>query len=264
MTYEQHLTQAGLTPHQATLYEALIRKGAMPASRAAREASVPRTLAYALLKQMEGMGLVERKEEKGKVALFSATHPLKLQERAEESKKRSEAALQALSGAMPELLSAYNLSIGKPGVRFFEGMLGMKQVLDDSLTAQETILTYADTEAIRRYIPEVNEAYVRERARRSIAKRALIPDTPVNRQFVGGYEGGFAKVTDAKFIACDKTPFSTIMQIYDSKVSYLALGDENLVGVIIEDPRIYAMHKTLFEHLWAITPAPSSDPIRSE
>lgn len=257
MTYEQHLGQAGLTPHQAALYEAFIKRGAMPASQAAREANVPRTLAYAVLKQLEILGLLEKREAGGKVAVFAAAHPLKLQERAEENKKRSETALIALSGAMPELLSAYNLSIGKPGVRFFEGMLGMKQVLDDSLTAKEMILTYADLASIRKYIPEVNAQYVRERERRGVAKRGLVPDTPENRSFVGGYEGDFAKVTDTKFIPCEQAPFKTIMQIYDNKVSYLALGEENLMGVILEDPRIYQMHKTLFEHLWSVTPPPS-------
>src|SRR3989344_2315482 len=255
MTYEQHLEQAGLTPHQAALYEAFIKRGAMPASRAAREANVPRTLAYSVLKQLKTMGLIDKKEDKGKVATFAAAHPLKLQERAEEAKKRSEEALTALSGALPDLLSAYNLSIGKPGVRFFEGMLGMKQVLDDSLTAKEPILSYGDLAAIHKYIPEVNATYVKERARRKIAKRGFAPDTPENRSFIDAYTGEFEKLTETKFIPCDQAPFKTIMQIYDNKVSYLSLGDDNLMGIIIEDPRIYQMHKTLFEHLWRITTA---------
>ena len=91
-------------------------------------------------------------------------------------------------------------------------------------------------------------------------KRGLVPDTPENRAFVSGYYGEFVKVTDTKFISCEQAPFKTIMQIYNNKISYLALGDENMMGVIIEDPRIYHMHKTLFEHLWNITPAPV-DPI---
>lgn len=253
--YEQHLQQAGLTHHQAALYETLVREGALPASIASRKANVSRTLAYKVLQDLAAMGLVEKHEPEGKVAVFRASHPTKLQEMAEAQKKAADTALLALSGALPELSSAYNLAIGKPGVRFFEGELGVKHVLGDSLSAKEPILTYADVAAIRKYIPDVNAEYVKERARRKVQKRGLVPDTPENRAFVGGYTGDFKGVTDTKFIPCDKTPFSTIMQIYDNKVSYITLGETNLIGVIIEDPRIYAMHKTLFEYEWRITPS---------
>lgn len=254
MTYQQYLLQAGLSKDQAALYETLVSKGELPAARAAKESGVPRTLAYVVLKQLETMGLVEKREDVGKVAQFAATHPLRLQEIAEQKKKEAEVALAALKDALPELSSAYGLALGKPGIRFFEGFIGVQHVLNDSLSAKEIIRTYADLAAIRTYIPDINATYVKERARRKVEKRGLVPDTEENRGFVRGYDGTFKGVTDTKFIQCDKAPFSTVMQIYDNKVSYISLGTEHLIGVILEDPRIYTMHKTLFDHLWAVTP----------
>ena len=106
----------------------------------------------------------------------------------------------------------------------------------------------------------MNKTYVTERMKRNINKRGLVPDTPENRAFMGGYADKTLEMTETRFIPCDQAPFSTVMQIYDNKVSYSTLGGESLIGVIIEDPRIYTMHRTLYDYLWSITPPASVHP----
>ncbi|MEK7628791.1 MAG: helix-turn-helix domain-containing protein [Patescibacteria group bacterium] len=247
MTYEQHLVQAGLTGHEAALFEVLVVRGSMPASKAALQAGVPRTLAYKVLNDLLEKGLVEKKDEGRGVSRFSAVHPVKLQEMAEAKRRDAEQALKALEGALPELSSAFSLSIGRPGVKFYEGPAGIKRVLEDTLTAKETIYSYADLEMIERHIGDINRSYVAERERRGLKKKALLLDTPKNRELLAGYH---ITITDVKLMAAHCAPFKTVMQIYDGRISYFTLGTEHLVGVIITDPHIYEMHKALFEMLW--------------
>lgn len=204
-------------------------------------------MVYKVLSQMEATGLAEKKEEKGAVTRFNAVHPLKLKEMTEQKGKQAQSALQALEAVMADLSSHYNLAAGKPGVRFYEGLEGVNRVLEDSLSAKEEIYSYADLESIDSYIPEINKEYVKKRERLKIKKKGIVLDTPFARKFLENYYPG---ITETRLIKGAATPFTTVMQVYDNKISYITLSKENVIGVIIEDPHIYAMHKYLFEYLW--------------
>lgn len=245
--FVEQLTQSGLTKDQASIYAALLKKGSLPAREATLEAGVPRTLGYAVLSQLIEIGLVSKSKKKGSATHFSPVHPSVLEDSIASQQKSAEHAAASLKAILPDLSSLYNLATGRPGVRFYEGLDGIKEVLHDTLTAKEAIYTYADLEMIEKHIGEINRDYVKAREKLDIKKRALLLDTQENRFLLEGYH---QKVTDVKLIKADAAPFKTVMQIYDGKISYFTLGVEQLVGVIITDPHIYDMHKTLFNVLW--------------
>jgi sugar-specific transcriptional regulator TrmB len=254
--YEQNLILSGLTKDEAHIYEMLVRNGRMRASDIARDAQISsRPLAYKILDDLEEKGLIEKHEKEKGITEFTASHPLKLKEFVLQKREQAEGASIAVEGILGKLISDFNLTSGKPGIRFFEGKAGMKAVLDDSLTAKEAIDTYVDIEAIEKYIPDINKEYSQQREKYGIKKRGIVLDTPFNRKHLSEYH---TRVTDTKFIKLNRAPFHTVMQIYDKKISYLTLREENMIGAIIEDPHIYAMHKSLFEYLWTITRSPDT------
>ncbi len=245
ITFSEQLKQAGLTAHQAALYEALLKGGPQTARKATLEAAVPRTLGYAVLEQLIELGLV--KKDDSPVAKFSAAHPNVLQERIEATAKSAERAAIALKSSLPDLASAFNLATGKPGIQFFEGREGIKEVLYDSLSAKSEIRAYIDNESIRKHIPDINAEYVKARAERNVKRLNIATDTQENRYAI---EGFLPKLTEWRLIPWEATPINTIMQIYDGKVSYFTLGTDHLIGVIITDPHIYEFHRRQFDYLW--------------
>lgn len=247
----QILVQAGLSAEQAALYDVLVKNGPLHASVAARKADISRPLAYKVLAGLEAENLVEKKDEPGTVAVFIAAHPLKLKEFAERRADALKNASKILEGALGGLISDFNLVSGKPGIRFFEGLQGIKEVLEDSLTARTEILTYADIESIEKHIAGINRDYVKTREKFGIKKKGIAFDTPFAREFLKDYA---PSVTEMKLITSKEPPFHTVMQIYDGKVSYITLSEENKIGVIIADQRIYEMHRDLFLHTWTTTP----------
>ncbi len=249
-TYTQHLLTAGLTRDEAAMYEVLVKHGSLPASTAAKHAKVSRTLAYKVLADLQGRGLAEREDPTGAASTFTAAHPAKLREVAERQAKEAESAKLAIDGIINPMSSDFNLAVGKPGVEFYEGKAGVKAILNDSLTAKETILSYANLDSIYKFFPDINKEYSKSREKLDIHKRGLMPDTPENREKIAGYA---SSVTETKFIK--SAHYDTIVQIYDNKISYLTLTDEHQVGIILHNKDIYNVQKAIFEHLWSITPA---------
>jgi len=254
--YEQTLARAGLTGDQAKVYEILLKHGVLPAGKASTYAGLKRGLTYKILGELETLGLVAKHEKSGAVARFEAAHPLKLKDLADQKAREAEDAHVALEGVLGTLVSDFNLASGKPGIQFFEGLGGVKKVLDDSLTSKTEIYSYADIEAIVKYIDTINTAYAAKREKLGIKKRGIFLDTPFARKYLADYH---AAVTETRFIHYDAPPFQTIMQIYDGKISYITLQPQKMIGVIIADQHIYEMHKYLFEYLWG-TASPATLP----
>jgi sugar-specific transcriptional regulator TrmB len=249
--HDQFLQNIGLTPDQIAIYLSLLKTGAAPVRKIIPEAKIKRGLAYKVIDQLIELGLVEKKEEDGKVTLFAPSHPERLKKMLQEKEESLKTTSSALSEVLGKLSSEFNLISGKPNVQFFEGLAGIEEVLDDSLYAKSEIYSYADLESIEKYIKVINKKYVEKREKFGIKKKGIVLDTDFNRKFLQDYH---TDITDTKLIKSAAVPFQTVMQIYDNKISYMTLTDKEMIGVIIEDKNISTMHKNIFEYLWGITP----------
>lgn len=247
------LEQMGLTEEQSHVYLALLGHAYRTARALTLDTGIKRSMVYKTLKQLEELGLVQKKEEPGSIAVFYPEHPQKLNNVLNERVREIAAAQSAFEHSLGALVSDYNLMAGRPNVQFYEGESGLEHVIEDSLFSKTEILTYVDIETLEKYLHDVNNRYVRKREKLGIKKRGLVPDTPFARKFLRGYH---TDITKTKFLSSAAASFETVMQIYDNKISYLTLQPNMMIGAIIEDPRIYAMHVYLFECLWNATPFP--------
>ena len=253
LEYTKEITDTGLSKEQAIVYEVLLKQGESPASSIAKAVpsgtTLSRPLVYKVLEELIQLDLATKSDEAGKIAKFTPKHPVAITKVIDKQKERIEQTKKQFLATSGKLSSLFNLSVGKPGVQFYEGKDGVWEVLMDSLAASEEILTYADLEAIAKYIPDLNAEYSAIREDQDVKKRGLVIDSPEARKFLKSYDG---EVTGTKLITSTDSvvPFQTIMQIYDNKVSYITLTNEYLVGIIITDQFIANTHKYLFESLW--------------
>jgi len=246
--YEQTLVAAGLEPDQAIVYETLLKTGPLKAGKLALKTPLKRGLVYKILDELVDLGLVAKNEPMGKVAIFEPAHPLKLKDVAEAKEAKIKTGLLALDGIMGQMASDYNLALNKPGVQFYEGEAGAIKILNDSLTAKTEIYSYMDNETVNKYYPQINDEYVKKRNRLHVAKKLITLNSDYIRQRAKNYN----KSTTQVRVIDGPTSFSTVMQIYDNKVSYIGIEKDKLMSVLIEHPQIAKMHKELFETMWSI------------
>lgn len=255
LEYTKEITDTGLSKEQAIVYEVLLKQGESPASAIAKAipsgTTLSRPLVYKVLEELIDLDLASKSDETGRIARFTPKHPVAIAKVIDKEKERIELTKKQFLATSGKLSSLFNLSVGKPGVQFYEGKDGVWEVLMDSMTSSEEILTYADLEAIAKYIPDLNAEYSTMREDQDVRKRGLVIDSPQARAFLKSYNG---EVTGTKLISGTEAtvPFQTIMQIYDNKVSYITLTDEYLMGIIITDQFIANTHKFLFESMWQL------------
>lgn len=242
------LQQSGLSENEAVVYQTLLEYGELKASDIIRRSGLKRGNTYNVLHSLVQKNLI-REGSKNGVASYQPLNPANLRSLIEREERELTRRDKQLELAMPTLLSEFNKGHHRPSVQVFEGMAGLEKVLNDSLTATEEIYTYLDIETLITEIGDINDRYVAKREKLGLKKRGLIIETPFAREF---FKDGYKEtVTDTKLIpAGNAPPFETIMQIYNNKISYLTISKSNKIGVIIEDKRIYQMHRYLFETLW--------------
>jgi len=245
--FEQSLIQLGLTYTQSAVYEVLLKNGPLPAGKIAKKTAFKRGLVYKILEDLVKTGLIQKIEEKEKVAIFEVKHPMELRDFAEKKQQKANDAKMALEGILPAIISQFNLVSQKPGILFFEGESGVEQVINDTLSSKSTIYTYADMEEVNQHNKKINSDYAKKRDRLKIDKKVLLVDSEYTHELLKTYQKTNLNVRFVKNVP----HFATVMQIYDNKVSYVTLDEKKMIGVIIQDPNIFLMHKALFENMWA-------------
>ena len=243
--YQEILEKLGLNKNEAQIYELLLENGPKGMKSILFSTQLKRGNAYYHLDSLKTKGLIETQEEHGRTK-FIAKSPEQLELLLAKQKAAISAAQEEFGKTLPALRSLFQLAAIKPDVKFYEGLEGIIQVANDSLTSSTDIYSYIDNEAVNKYYPELNKEYVQQRTKAEINKKMITIDSPYIRERVKS----FNKNTTQVRVIPAAAGFATVMQIYDNKVSYISMPDKKIIGLIIEHPAIYQMHKTLFEALW--------------
>ncbi len=238
------LTTLGFSEKETAVYLALLELGKRTVSPIARKAGINRTTTYDILGSLINKGLVS---VSGKEPLqeFIAESPNMILNLMEKEVEKTTALKQTAESIIPELKSLHNVG-NRPKIRFYEGVEGLKQVYEDTLTSHETIRAYANVEDTEITLPGYFPKYYQRRSAKGIRIRAIFPDNLMarNRQSHDQEES-----RETVIIPKDKYFFSPEINIYDNKVM-IASWKEKL-GITIESKEIAEAMKSIFELAWA-------------
>lgn len=241
----------GLTETEGKVYMATLELGGGYVSAIARRAKLPRVNCYHTLENLVKKGLVSF-ITKDKVRYYSAEPPQTIVHALEEKSKYARKIL-------PELLSITNTLAFKPKIKYFEGMEGIKNILEDVLTmkedpstAKKEMLGYSNLKAFGELLDDFIPNYAAEKMKRNIKTRIICPSSPEAFSYVKNhYPKNFPpELVEILFVNPKEFWFEHQIMIYNNKVAVISLNKEELVGMIFESP-VYARSQTaIFNLAW--------------
>lgn len=249
---EETLIALGLSDKESAVYVALLELGRSTVSKIARRADVNRATGYVVLDALVNKGLahISGKEPKQE---YAAESPDNLVQLLRVKKKEAETALAKAEALALELKSIQKKDT-RPQVRFYEGVEGMKQVYEDTLTSSETIRAFATVEDVHSLFGNYFPTYYKRRAGKGISIRAVFPDTPVS---IERTKFNKEESRETVLVPADTYMFHPEINIYDNK-TMIASWYEKL-GIIIESKEIADAMKTIFELAWIGAKSVSSE-----
>jgi sugar-specific transcriptional regulator TrmB len=244
--YKDLLKNAGLDEKEILIFNYLLENGESGAGDIIRSVALKRGDAYNHIYSLSEKGLVSKRTVNGRMK-FYLEPPTNLESYIE---NRAEAILEAqkwLKAVSPAILSTYNLSYHKPGVKVFEGEEAIKRVLEDTLRAKSEILAFIDLESIEKFIPEISRRYGKERDKLKKWKYNLVFDSKFNREFLKEHSRDY---TEDRIINYSLNQAGVSLHIYDDTASFMTLKSEVKIGIIIDDPLIVNLLRGIFKALW--------------
>ncbi|MBI4092765.1 MAG: transcriptional regulator TrmB [Candidatus Kerfeldbacteria bacterium] len=239
MSIEKDLEQFGFDDKKAKVYLAALELGDAKAHDIALKTRLERPTTYEVLNKLVLDGLVSTYEKRG-VRHYVAEDPEKI-------KKQLMSKQRTFDDLLPELRSVYNVLKAKPKIRYYEGVEGIKTVLDDTLNARDKklrgILSVVDLFKIpgKTFMDD----YVARRIEQKVALRVIrsrqkeVPEYwPTSPQALREL-----RYTPAQMV------FSMTTYVYNNKVGLISSLKENF-GMIIESEEFHENMGHSFEALW--------------
>ena len=225
------------------MFLVLLELGRGTVTQITRKAGLNRTTGYDILDNLVARGLasISSKEPKQE---YLAESPEKLVSWIEKEISERTNQLERVKNVLPEMKFLHNV-LGRPKVRFYEGIQGLKDVYEDTLTSSEEIRAYATVDDMHKAMPAYFSTYYKRRAEKNISIRAIIPETPTGKaRSVKDVE----EKRQTKLIPADKYYFSPEINIYDNKVMIASWREK--LGIIIESTEIADAMKKTYELAW--------------
>ena len=247
------LGSLGLSEAEAQVYLSLLAVGSQPASIAAKKSGLKRGHTYNVLAELMQKGLVQE-FEKGSVRYFTAAPPQTLVSilgnREDDLQRRKRELMQAL----PELERIKNPLLLAPKVRFFQGIEGIKEIYEETISVPNQIL-YAIGD-FEHFFPmensrELNEwmwKYSERRARRGIAYYGILNKSTISDE---AYRTRVKHKRKLKMLR--GTDLSVEVNIVGDKVAIVS-SSRDMVGLIVEDRPTAETLRNFHRAIWSVLP----------
>lgn len=247
---ENNLKSLGFGPKESQVYLSILSLGQAKAGQIAKTADINRTTVYDILSLLMQKGLIN-KFSKGSQTYFAALDPSRLltyvDREIEETTEKLTKQRAEIEKLLPEIKSLQHKT-EQPKVQFFEGEKGMREAYEDTLTADDGILAYANVKTMHEGLPNFFPTYYIRRAKSQIFLRAIMPQ---NKQSLERAQRDQEEMRDSRFLTQDQT-FTPEMNIYNNKV--LIASWKEKMAVIIESKELADLQRVIFHQLWNTLP----------
>jgi sugar-specific transcriptional regulator TrmB len=234
----ESLKKLGFSEKEIAVYLSLLSLGASPASTLARVTQLKRPTVYLILN-----GLLERNlivsYKQGKYTYFAIDDPKKLYFNEREKTDIAQQLVETLKAQIPKA--------SQWDIHYYKGQGGYNELYEGILKDQpKEICAWLNVEEfIKGLDPLYEKKWTRERVKRKIFTRMILPDTPFTKDF----RKKDANSQRETRLMPKGRQFESSCVMYDDRIIFFSPGEET-VGLKIQHAGLYQMHKQIFELSW--------------
>ena len=237
MELDEILANLGLDKREAALYLATLELGEASAKDIAKKANIQRTYFYDISDKLIKSGFLKQ-VAKGKKRLFSALEPERLLELEEKRFKQ-------LKNALPQFKALFNAKAQKPKIFYYEGIVGIRQVIEDSLRFGKEILNFTTPRVVTIDQQKLLKEYVKKRVALGVKARVIGELSP---EVLNLKARDKTELRETRILPKDIFDSESEIGIYGNRIYIIDFKDE--FGFIVEDSNIAHVLKKLFEIAW--------------
>ncbi len=253
------LSALGLSAPEIAVYTELLAIGAQPASVTAKKAKLKRGHTYNVLGELTHKGLVQEFTKSG-VRYFTAAPPQTLLSILANRQDELDLRRRELLTVIPDLERVKNPLSVRPKVRFFQGIDGIKEIYEETISVPDQILyAVGDFEHFfpKKTSRELNAwvwKYCERRAKKGIWYYGILNRSETSDE---AYRTRVKQKRKLKMLV--GVDLSVEVNVIGDKVAIVS-SSKDMVGLIIEDRPTAETLRNFHRAVWAVLPdyVPSS------
>jgi len=249
------LKNFGLSEKEVAVYLALIELGSSSVRTISQKAKINRGTTYDILKSLINLGIISYYNKESK-QYFIAERPETLLAVIDKKQEELKEVKENIEESLPLFKTIFEKQGGKPVVKLYEGLIGIRHILEDVLKSMDkvkdkTYYVYSSS-TVRKNVHQAMKDFSNKRIRRKIKVKTIALGE--GGSTVGLDERKWMQLSssNSKSSKGQEDLRSTYEIIYGgNKVAHISLDNaENPVGVVIENQEIYHTQKLIFEYNW--------------
>lgn len=246
---QELLEKAGLTEKEALVYLSGLELGAQTASTFAKKVQMNRSSVYTVIHSLLNKGLMCSFEKNG-IYRFEAVPAERLLNYIDSRRYHFDECKAEIRDLLPRFQALTSPLGSRPKVRYFDGLEGIKVVMEQTLQSTEVLRCYS---SLHRWLDSPLSDYIRDYGHRrvydkKIPLKALIHKSELTKSYL---DNGYPKVLfEYRFIPEGIFIVDNEINIYNDKVAIISLKPNDYFGVIVESPQIADTQKSIFELAW--------------
>lgn len=242
----QTLQEIGLKPKEAEIYLSLLTIGCNPASTIAKKAKQNRSNCYTIIEKLMQKGFVHQ-IIKNNISYFCAVEPKNLLDQFKNKRYELEEKITHLTQSVEQLEQLKMPNQTKPKVIFYQGEAAIQNIMEETLSAKETIRAYASLDELTTLLPTYFPQYYKRRCQKGLFVKAIYPATP---QSLEHKKHDHEELRESRLIP-KEFDFHLDILIYDDKVAITSLKEK--FGVVINSKDMAEAQKKIFDIIWNAT-----------
>lgn len=250
MEFIKELKKLGLKDKESSVYLACLELGPSSVQQIARKAKVVRATTYVILESLMQMGLVTKFKE-GKKTLFSAEPPRQLMRLLEKQREEIDSKQEELEELLPELQMLTKAAGGKPSVRYFEGVEGLRAIRREMMmysNAGDTWYNFTPLDHLDAVLRKDQDTYYQQNRSKGIRNKTIF-STKSSELKYKRFNQYKSDLVEQRYVPPELFPSTSGMTIFRDRI---AIGSYTgkVGGVIIESQPMADMMRRLFELAW--------------
>lgn len=239
------LKKAGLSEAQASVYNCLLKNGAMTPAELAKNTGQSRENCYMIAKKLVELDLIEQTNDKK--STYRVLNPTNLEILAEKRRKIVAKNEKFVKDNLSSLLDIFYANNEMPGARTLEGLDGVKEVYLDNLRVKKDLYflrTRADEILGHDDIESFMHNYRDQRALLGIHTYGL---TPVDKHAIQNFKHGrdTAILFHRTWMPEEDYTAPVEIQVYGNKVALISFGGTQMATIITSPVIAEAMRQIL-------------------
>lgn len=245
----EFVQKMGFSAEAAKVYQALVLNGSMSLSELSRESGVERTRLYRQVPEWVADGLIQELLAY-KSRRFAAVEPTMLASKLAEQKKL----IAELELQIPDIEQIASEAMGrqKTQVKYYRGVEGIKQILWNESKAKSEIVAYTYRNLIEVVGKEFFEEYARELEKNKVKMRDLRADAFMESAKREIFVRRHIEKSSWRYLPDSSMNLTHNLDVYDDVIAMYYWDDNEVWGVEIQNARMAAMQRSIFETLWGI------------